>query len=170
MDRSKFIKIGENLRYYRLQTGKNQREFAEECGINPVQYRRYENDAAFPRIEQLKKILNTLKKHNVINGNGEELTVETFTEPEIYEHIIKKNINERNGIRIIKAFLEALHPNIEIEYDDNTENYIIKTYNDFDSSDYNEFILLRDELVQLTNSLTNYFDFTWNKITSTHKK
>lgn len=60
MRTSEIIKLGNALREFREQTGMSREEFAIKCGIHPVQYRRYENNAAFPRKETLQKIAENL--------------------------------------------------------------------------------------------------------------
>lgn len=56
----------------------NQNDFANECNINPVQYRRYENNASFPRDEQLEKIFNVLRCHDIKNELGEPINIDNF--------------------------------------------------------------------------------------------
>lgn len=61
MRASEIIRMGDRLKKMRLErTGMNQTEFADKCQINVVQYRRYENNKAIPRKEQLQKIADAL--------------------------------------------------------------------------------------------------------------
>lgn len=62
MRASEIIRMGDRLKKMRLEkTAMNQTEFANKCQINVVQYRRYENNKAIPRKEQLQKIADALK-------------------------------------------------------------------------------------------------------------
>lgn len=116
MNRRKFIKIGEYLRRYREQTKMNQTEFAKKCNINPVQYRRYENNTSFPRDEQLEKIFKTLRDCGIKNELDKPVTIDNFMEYRFRDTVAEtESTQPDNGITldltstsraIIKAFEE----------------------------------------------------------------
>ena len=60
MKPANILKMGDRIKSYRIKTGLTQTAFANKCGINPVQYRRYENNNTMPREEQLEKIAAAL--------------------------------------------------------------------------------------------------------------
>ncbi|MDY4770880.1 MAG: helix-turn-helix transcriptional regulator [Lachnospiraceae bacterium] len=74
-----------NLRSLRARTGMNQTEFANKCGINPAQYRRYENGSSIPRIETIAKIASVLGfevcKITTVQPNEQQTSVDLSNEP-----------------------------------------------------------------------------------------
>ncbi len=60
MKTSEILRIGDKIRELRENKKWTQKQLAEASQINEVQIRRYENNQAFPREEQLIKIANSL--------------------------------------------------------------------------------------------------------------
>lgn len=85
-----------NLRSLRARTGMNQTEFAKKCGINPAQYRRYENCSSVPRIETIAKIAS------VLGVNIEDLTGDKAVDCDILSPNHSSQINS-DSAKAIKA-------------------------------------------------------------------
>jgi transcriptional regulator with XRE-family HTH domain len=77
--------FGERLKSLRMSKGMSQKAFAENVGVHPVHYNRYENGVTVPAAETLSKLAEGLgvSVDYLLEGKNEDAAVANFEDKEL---------------------------------------------------------------------------------------
>lgn len=101
------IKIGENIKFYRLKAGLTQEEVAKLCDKEPSEISNYETNRVTPSLQMIMKLALSLNIsiHSLTSNNNRAFKNQLMN-PNIYKDL--SNLNEKELNKIINQLIHLI--------------------------------------------------------------